>query len=92
MPRDIKREADRKLYLAGASRQQVMKKHRAEPAPKPKRKVIEPPPGVALSKAGVDRMERDRRKRMQAALKLDATIDKARLQTALDEWDYLNRS
>ena len=39
MPRDIKRERERNLYLAGASRQQVMRKHLPfQPAPvKPKR-------------------------------------------------------
>lgn len=29
MPRDIERERNRKLYLAGASRKQVMRNHRA---------------------------------------------------------------
>ena len=33
MPRDIERERNRKLYLAGASRKQVMRKHRPVQSP-----------------------------------------------------------
>jgi len=40
MARNIKRETDRKLYLAGASRQQVMRKHRSEAPAKPKAKRV----------------------------------------------------
>lgn len=91
MPRDIKRENDRKLYLAGASRQQVMKKHRTGPkTAKPKR--INMSNDVPLSKGQIDRLERDKAKRVRNHLAGKPTEqDHAREQAALDEWRYLNR-
>ena len=89
MPRDIERERNRKLYLAGASRKQVMRKHRA-PEPKAVIPVVEAE--KPQSAGGVERMIRANSDRIKAVLaSKKASPDKAREAEALAEWQYLNR-
>ena len=89
MPRDIERERNRKLYLAGASRKQVMRKHRA-PVPKAAIPVVETE--KPQSAGGVERMIRANSDRIKAIIAgKKGAHDKVREQAAHDEWQYLNR-
>ena len=89
MPRDIKRERERKLYLAGASRKQVMRKHRAS---KPKAAIPVVETDKPQSAGGVERMIRANSDRIKAIIASKKGVyDTKREAEALAEWQYLNR-